>query len=161
MIGKQYELKLFLRPGTADKELHKAAADVSQVVEKHNGSVLNVEHRQLTLKYKIKDCLSCICLLLVPCIEPAVAQKILQEVRYKIRPLRVMIIKKPTIELSAFEDMEIKDRVSIRCLNPSLSNCLGAANKILPSRLTKLSPKKQRALSRAIKTARALGVLPL
>jgi small subunit ribosomal protein S18 len=66
----------------------------------------------------------------------------------------VVVKKKKTCPLSGIDLLDI-DYKNVRLLNKFISE----RGKIVPSRITNVEPKKQRALAIAIKRARYLGLI--
>jgi ribosomal protein S6 len=155
-----YNLTALLRPGATQENLDYVTGLVAQAIEEHGAQVYNTEHRTRELSYKVAGNMSATIVVVSWMGPKATANAVRSKVRYREQILRAEVFRdKAKYETSRLDEAPLTDSMSLHCLNPRLEECVGETGKILPRKFTKLKPKLQRKLSRAIKAARSFGLM--
>jgi ribosomal protein S6 len=155
-----YNLTALLKPGATQENIDYVTNLVSQAIEEHGGEIYNTEHGTRELAYKIGGSMSATIVVVSWMGLKVTANAVRSKVRYREQILRSEVFRDQSkIETPRLEEMPLTDSLSLHCLNPLLDGCVNETGKILPPRFTKLKPKLQRKLARAIKAARSFGLM--
>ena len=154
-----YNVVAFLKPQAPQDDIDYVVNLVTSAIQEFEGQVYSVESGSRDLYFKISEQATVTALVVSWTGLKATANAVQSKLKYKECILRYEVFSdKEKHEAMRLEDAPLNSSASLHCLNPALQNCLSETGNILPRKFTKLSPKLQRKMSRAVKSARKFGL---